>query len=86
MRLIDADDLINVLVADCCADQTKELPVWIEQRIEEQPDIVRCKDCKHGYLYPCGVFCAKAFVRELGESLEAYKDPYWYCADGERFE
>lgn len=39
MRLIDANALIRALLKDCNNDQTKELPVWIENQIDAQPTI-----------------------------------------------
>ena len=48
----------------------------IIEKHEDNPKIVRCKDCKHGRIY------AKNLVDcELNELT---KDADWYCADGER--
>ena len=60
MRLIDADALINALITDCNNDQTKMLPVWIEQQIDAQPTIPYdmkwkpdCEDCRPEDIYEC---------------------------------
>ena len=45
------------------------------------PEIIRCKDCKHGIdSSEHGVFCSKATY------FDKYKDASWFCADGERKE
>lgn len=51
-------------------------PDWCP--LKEQPDIVRCKNCKHGRLYEeNSVDC---------ELNELAKDADWFCADGEHAE
>lgn len=53
--------------------------------LKEQPEIVRCKDCKHRPTYP------EAYGAEINgrwcywcELLRAWKPYDWFCADGER--
>ena len=49
--------------------------------LKEQPEIVRCKDCKHGELCNEGdVFCTK----DIGTIESCVHKPEWFCADGER--
>ena len=43
--------------------------------LKEQPEIVRCKDCKH---YPDGSGTKWTPCREI------IVPPCWFCADGER--
>ena len=57
-------------------DQQREIEE-LEERLaivlEGQPEIVRCKDCKH---YDGNGTCMKNGIAMLTES--------WFCADGER--
>lgn len=47
--------------------------------LKEQPEIVRCKDCKHGtYVVGVGML---PFVKRCGVDHELD----WFCADGERW-
>lgn len=55
----------------------------IRDRYAAQPEIVRCKDCKHkGDSYEC------RFDRDLEEHgwHRTDADDDWFCADGERQE
>ena len=45
--------------------------------LKEQPEIVRCKDCKHGQLIQGEIWCHKYVPRTM-------IPPDWFCADGER--
>ena len=55
--------------------------------ISEQPQIVRCKDCKHGSLYctedVCGATLIECNHPDLGDTVAIHKWD-WFCADGER--
>ena len=44
--------------------------------LKNQPEIVRCKDCKHGRQFDTNAIDCE--YRELAT------EPYWFCADGER--
>ncbi len=47
-----------------------------ENELKKRPEIVMCKDCKHGRLYaPNCIDC---------EYMELARDADWFCADGER--
>lgn len=48
--------------------------------MEEQPEIVKCKNCKHGE--PCNedIYCTK----DIGTIESSVHKPEWFCADGER--
>lgn len=59
--------------------------VITELPIVRQPEIVRCKDCKHRPTYP------KAYGAEINgkwcywcELHRSWKHDDWFCADGER--
>ena len=59
----------------CKRDCAKKALVWLK----EQPEIIRCKDCKHGEIYTAinGVL--------LSIMCDGVKHrPEWFCADGER--
>lgn len=52
-----------------------------------QPEIIRCKDCKHRPTYP------EAYGAEINgkwcywcELIHSWKPDDWFCADGERRE
>ena len=56
---------------------------------DRDDEIVRCKDCKHGYhivntvngnITIYRVFCRKPYIDEGNATHE----PDWFCADGER--
>ena len=55
--------------------------------LKEQPQIVRCKDCKHGgcrTTYTDGRL-AKVVCKLHGtKKNEVWMDAEWFCADGER--
>ena len=42
-------------------------------------DVVRCKDCKYGVLTSYGSMLCYKNVK-----IDQYKNPDWFCADGER--
>ena len=80
------NDLISRQAA---IEALKRLPTWwaeldpedavsaIENLPSAQPEIIRCKDCKH--IRHCGpgkAMCQDGKIHELD----------WYCADGERRE
>ena len=45
--------------------------------LKEQPEIVRCKDCKHGQLIQGEIWCHKYVPRTMITQE-------WFCAYGER--
>lgn len=58
------------------------MPEKAEQLLKEHPQIVRCKDCKHGqYEEWDNGECVDKTV--YCDSYGIHK-PDWYCADGER--
>ena len=54
--------------------------------LKEQPDIVRCKDCKHGSVYMTEDVCGETLIECnrpcLGDVIEIHGWK-WFCADGE---
>ena len=62
------DDCVETLNADVLA------------LLKAQPEIVRCKDCKHGEK------CPVKYKDYWCNIHEFYRDADWFCADGERKE
>ena len=77
MKLIDGDELIELLLSTAITDKQREYSECVQYAVQKMPTVdavpvVRCKDCKsfsHGY---CRFLDAK-FVRPEG-----------YCYWGER--
>lgn len=46
------------------------------------PELVRCKDCKHGKIHGIDVECVAH--EEVGYDPEPWHPLDWFCADGER--
>lgn len=67
-----------------CRDRLLEDVLFL---LKEQPQIVRCKDCKHGgcrTTYTDGRL-AKVVCKKHGTKRnEIWMDADWFCADGER--
>ena len=70
LRLIDADALMDVIRQHEYRLATKQgsidygmFTLGIQQAVDEQPTVdavpvVRCRDCKHAWIHPCGyVYC-----------------------------
>ena len=53
---------------------------WLRQLPPAQPEIIRCKDCKHRDPEDKKCDCGHDIEWQLP------RDDYWYCADGERKE
>ena len=60
-----------------------EMYMGVIATLKEQPEIVRCKDCKHRSTYP------EAYGAEINgkwcywcELHKAWKHDDWFCADG----
>ena len=55
--------------------------------LKEQPDIVRCKDCKHGSVYITEDVCGKPLIEcnhpKLGDNIVIHAWD-WFCADGKQ--
>ena len=54
--------------------------------LKEQPEIVRCKDCKHATMTSDGKLCKYCAMDtdDFGNPRDVYHDADWFCADGER--
>lgn len=50
----------------------------LEALMKEQPDVVRCKDCKYGEPWGVLIGCGKS------KGFGITHNPDWFCADGER--
>ena len=92
MRAIDADALQLAIVEEGQANKRKKYiigDIWeltgaeirevINSQPTIQPEIVRCKDCKHRYVDGGNV---RYNACELNHNNVQSDD--WFCADGER--
>ena len=61
--------------------QIEELEERLAIVLEGQPEIVRCKDCKHGEKVP--TFKYYPDVTWCNKYLTSHNDD-WFCADGEK--
>lgn len=54
--------------------------------LKEQPEIVRCKDCKHATMTSDGKMCkyCEMDTDDFGDQRYVYHDADWFCANGER--
>ena len=70
-----------------CTSEGVELDMFREvlALLKEQPEIVRCKDCKHGGLYCTGDVCGETLIEcyrpDLADVIEINKWN-WFCAGG----
>jgi hypothetical protein len=52
--------------------------------LSEQPEIVRCRECKHGWRMASGVvYMCESPEQNEKMCIHVHK-PDWFCADGER--
>ena len=65
----------------------KALALDVLKLLKEQPEIIRCKDCKYGSLYCTEDVCGETLIEcnrpDLGDVIELHGWK-WFCADGER--
>ena len=101
MNLIDYNQAMSALEKECQLLINREqygaenvlvahaLNVISELPIIRQPEIVRCKDCKHGSIYMTEDVCGKTLIEcnhpELGDNIAIHAWD-WFCADAERKE
>ena len=54
--------------------------------LKDQPEIVRCKDCKHATMTEDGKLCKYCAMNtdEVGDPRDVYHDADWFCADVEK--
>ena len=94
-RLIDANALMDVIRQHEYRLATKQgsidygmFTLGIQQAVDEQPtvdavEVVRCKDCKHAWIHPCGyVYCH----RDGRNAYEMIFNIDGFCSYGERKE
>lgn len=94
-RLIDADALMDVIRQHEYRLATKQgsidygmFTLGIQQAVDEQPtvdavEVVRCRECKHAWIHPCGyVYCHRdgRNAYEMTFNLDSF------CSYGERKE
>lgn len=58
----DHNNWMDIAKCEKCADEHRQVAEWLRElkQYREQPEIVRCKDCKHGVLddgFPHQYFC-----------------------------
>ncbi len=70
------------------SDCTEELKKDILALLKAQPDVVRCKDCKHSTMTADGKLCKYCdfYKEDDGSPMQLYHEGDWFCADGERKE
>ena len=66
-----------------CGTCKQELRKDALELLKSHPQIVRCKDCKHGRIYENCVKCENAGNPGM---FATYHRIDWFCADGERKE
>lgn len=75
--LKEQEDVSNALVDQC--DRVRRL----RKELAEQPQIVRCKDCKHVCLCDTTEMMPDIPVYAKCTLTDEVNDPDWFCADGE---
>ena len=88
----EAINIIQGAIGQIEWDQPMHIAVALDKAVEalEQPEIIRCKDCKHGEIYTqywdgaerveCHAHEAQGYDHEEPHYLN------WFCADGKRKE
>lgn len=75
------EDFVNGYECFCTSDDYEyEMHKAVLAMLKTQPQIVRCKDCKH-YVHvrtDTAGYCTK------DSSCWVFRDLDWFCADGER--
>lgn len=79
----EAIAIIRTAIAQIEWEYPMDYAVAFDMAVEalNQPEIIRCRDCKHGE--PCNegdVFCTK----DIGTIESSVHKPEWFCAYGER--
>lgn len=83
--LKEQEDTIRILSADY-EDLQKEHERLLDKKIPlitQGQEVVRCKDCKHGYQL-CDDYISCEISEENESGCPASHKPDWFCADGER--
>lgn len=90
----EEDNWMDIAQCTKCAEEHYQLSEWLRElkQLREQPEIIRCKDCKHrilndhygekGYM-KLKAMCNLDTGDLFGLGREAEEDE-WYCADAER--
>lgn len=83
--MADRENVIKELMQLHGSKETMAIISDANAMLKEQPEIVRCKDCKHRPTYP------KAYGAEINgkwcywcELHGSWKTDDWFCADGKR--
>ena len=75
----EAIETIRMAIAHIEWEYPMDYAVAFDMAIEalNQPEIIRCKDCKHWERRECGQY-------GTCENMDGFFTDDWYCADGER--
>ena len=82
-RVIEA---LEYLISDDCTDTQFDYVEEIQTALallEEQPQIVRCKDCKYG-LTRKSTGKVECMYEKTRIDIDLVLEPDWFCADGEK--
>lgn len=84
-RIADRNKVIEELQGLSGSKETMTLIADAVALLSEQPEIVRCKDCKYATMTIDGDLCKYCELDEdeNGFLREVYRDADWFCADGE---
>lgn len=76
----DAIEIIRMAIAQIEWEYPMDYAAAFDMAIEalNEPEIIRCKDCRHGEKCNSVYLCGKS--RGFGMA----HDPSWFCADGEK--
>ena len=70
---------------DIALEYAKEV-FRLQTLLKEQPEIVRCKDCKHlEHIYTLDELNGKKCYVCRKHSFTGLREEDWFCADGERY-
>ena len=85
--LISRQEAIDVLKrnypSSCFEELCKAVDIAIKA-LSEQPEIIRCKDCKHWDIFDTHSTLMPNHKRCRGSMGKIYTAPDFYCAFGER--
>ena len=83
----EAIETIRKAIAHVEWEYPMDYAVAFDMAVEalNQQEIIRCKDCKHGFVMGNGeVKCDELCTDDDGYPMVLYQNADWYCADGER--
>ncbi len=81
--MADRNKVIEGLQGLSGSKETMKLIADAVALLKEQPEIVRCKDCKHLFDGEHEFNCCDVLMDKARWITTLNVDPDWYCADGE---